>query len=215
MKNYLLLSSRTALALAVFLAAGSLRAADTVKYLAQPGSEVKFDGTSNIHDWTVKGQIISGSIEVSPEFDKDLKTVSPAPKVDVTIPVRSLKSGNKKMDEVMQEHMNMKANPSIKYQLTGMTLKSEPKTPNGPAEFVSTGDLTVNGTKKSIEMPVTFERVDAGKLKIKGTIPLKMTDFGIKPPAPALAMGMIKTGDEIKVAIEWVLAKAAEAAAAK
>lgn len=210
MKNYLHLSSRTALTLAIFLAVGSLCAADAVKYVAQPGSEVKIDGTSNIHDWTVKGQIISGSLEVSPEFDKDLKTVSPAPKVDVTIPVRSLKSGNKKMDEVMQEHMNMKDNPSIKYQLTAMTLKSEPKTPNGPAEFVSTGDLTISGTKKSIEMPVTFERVEGGKLRVKGTIPLKMTDFGIKPPAPALAMGLIKTGDDVKIAIEW-LVKPAEA----
>src|SRR5690349_11527412 len=110
-------SQRLTLSLMLLLAAIPLRAADPIKYSAQPGSEVKFDGTSNIHDWTVKGQIISGYMEVSPEFDKDLKAVSPAPKVDVTIPVRSLKSGNKKMDEVMQDHMNIKANPSIKYQL--------------------------------------------------------------------------------------------------
>jgi polyisoprenoid-binding protein YceI len=215
MKKYLLLSSRAALGLAVFLAAGSLRAADMVKYESKPGSEVKIDGTSNIHDWTVKGQIISGFIEVSPEFDKDLKSVSPAPKVEVAIPVRSLKSGNKKMDEVMQEHMNMKANPKIEYKLTGLKLKTEPKTPNGPAEFVSTGDLTIMGTKKPIEMPVTFERVEGGKLRIKGSIPIKMTDFGIKPPAPALAMGLIKTGDDVTVAIDWVVEKATESAAAK
>jgi polyisoprenoid-binding protein YceI len=215
MKNYLLLSSRMALSLAVVLAAGSLRAADLVKYTGKPGSEVKVDGTSNIHDWTVKGQIISGSMEVSPEFDKDLKTLSPLPKVDVTIPVRSLKSGTKKMDDVMQEHMKIKENPSIKYQLTGMTLKGEPKTPNGPAEYVSTGDLTVAGTKKPIEMPVTIERVEGGKLRVKGAIAFKMSDFGIKPPAPALAMGLIKTGDEVKIAIDWILAKATETAQAK
>src|SRR4249919_70042 len=99
------LSSRLALGLLLLAAASPLRAADTVKYIAQPGSEVKIDGTSNIHDWTVKGQIISGSMEVSSDFDKDLKALSTPPKADVTIPVRSLKSGNKKMDEVMQEHM--------------------------------------------------------------------------------------------------------------
>ena len=212
MKTPILLSQRAALSLVVLLGVASLRAADTVKYMAQPGSEVKIDGTSNIHDWTVKGQIISGSMEVSSAFDKDLKTVTPSPKVDVTIPVRSLKSGNKKMDEVMQEHMKMKENPSIKYQITGLTLKAEPKSPNGPGEYVSTGDLTISGTKKAIEMPVTIERVDGGKLKIKGSVPIKMTDYGIKPPAPALAMGLIKTGDEVKVAIEWVVAPAAEAA---
>jgi polyisoprenoid-binding protein YceI len=206
-------STKTLLPLALLLAVLPVRAADTVKYVAQPGSEVKFDGTSNIHDWTVKGAIISGSMEVSSDFDKDLKTLTTVPKVDVNIPVRSLKSGNKRMDEVMQEHMNIKEHKDIKYQLTRMTLKSEPKTPNGPAEYTSTGDLTVAGTKKSIEMPITIERVEPGKLKIKGTVPLKMTDFGIKPPAPTLAMGLIKTGDEVKVAIEWVV-KAAEAATA-
>jgi polyisoprenoid-binding protein YceI len=203
-----LLTRRVALGLVLCLAAVSLRA-ENVKYTAQPGSEVKIDGTSNIHDWTVKGQIISGFMEVSPEFEKDLKAVSPAPKVDVTIPVRSLKSGNKKMDEVMQDHMNMKANPSIKYQLTSLALKGDPKAPNGPAEYTSTGDLTISGVKKTIEMPVTIERLDGGKLKVKGSTTVKMTDHGIKPPAPALAMGLIKTGDDVKINIEWVVAKAA------
>jgi polyisoprenoid-binding protein YceI len=210
MKTSSLLSRRTVLGVALLLAALPLRAADTVKYVAQPGSEVKIDGTSNIHDWTVKGQIISGFMEVSPAFEKDLKAVTPAPKVDVSIPVRSLKSGNGKMDEVMQEHMNMKQFKTITYQLTSLTLKGEPKAANGPAEYTSTGDLTVSGAKKTIEMPVTIERMDGGKLKVKGSIPIKMTDHQIKPPAPALAMGLIKTGDDVKVSIEWIVAKAAD-----
>jgi polyisoprenoid-binding protein YceI len=206
---------RTTLSLVWLLGvAVASQAADTVKYNAQPGSQVKVDGTSNIHDWTVTGQIIQGSMEVSSAFDKDLKSVSPAPKVDATIPVRTLKSGTKKMDEVMQEHMKMKDNPSIKYQLTGLTVKTEPKGPNGPGEYVSTGELTIAGTKKTIELPVTIERIEGGKLKVKGEIPVKMTDYGIKPPSPALAMGLIKTGDEVKVAIEWVLAKPAQTAQA-
>ena len=214
MKTPTLLSRHSAVCLLLLLAVAPLRAADTVKYGGQPGSQVKIDGTSNIHDWTVTGQIISGFMEVSTDFDKDLKTLAPLPKVEVTIPVRSLKSGNKKMDEVMQEHMNMKANPKIEYKLTAMTLKSEPKSPNGPAEYASTGDLTVSGVKKSIEMPVTIERVDAGKLKVKCTITMKMTDFGIKPPSPKIAMGLISTGDEVKLAIEWLLGKVVDAPAA-
>src|SRR5262249_20405441 len=108
--------------------------------------------------------------------------------------------------------MNMKANPSIKYQLTALTLKSEPKTPNGPAEYNSTGDLTISGVKKTIEMPVTIERIAGGKLKVKGTANVKMTDHGIKPPAHALAMGLIKTGDDVKVSIEWLVGKPTDTA---
>jgi polyisoprenoid-binding protein YceI len=98
--------------------------------------------------------------------------------------------------------------------LTALTLKGEPKGPNGPAEYTSKGDLTVSGVKKAIEMPITIERLDDGKLKIKGSVPIKMTDHKIKPPAPALAMGLIKTGDDVKVSIEWILGKQADTAQA-
>jgi len=136
------------------------------------------------------------------------------PKVDVTIPVRSLRSSSGgKMDEVMREHMNEPQYKKIEYHLTGMTLKSEPKTPKGPAEFVSKGDLTISGVKKPVEFPVTIERTDDGKLRVKGSIDLKMTSFGIKPPAPAIAMSLIKTGDDVKVSIDWVLGKAVDTAA--
>jgi polyisoprenoid-binding protein YceI len=211
MKAYSLLPRTVLLALALLVPGRAVRADDAIKYVGSPGSEVKIDGTSNIHDWTVKGLIISGSMEVSPAFDTDLKTLTPLPKVDVTIPVRTLKSSSgKKMDEVMDEHMNMTAHPTIKYQMTAMTLKTEPKAPNGPAEFSTTGDLIVSGVKKSIEMPITIERADDGKLKAKGTISLKMTDFGIKPPSPTISFGLIKTGDDVKITLEWVLAKAAK-----
>src|SRR5215831_15367217 len=113
MNTALPLSRRTLLSLALLLAVAPLQAQDTVKYVAKPGSTVKMEGTSNIHDWTVNGQIISGSMEVSSAFDKDLKTLAPLPKVSVSIPVRSLKStSGKKMDEVMQDHMNMKDHPA-------------------------------------------------------------------------------------------------------
>lgn len=197
----------TLLSLTLTLALSSARAEDAIKYAARPGSNVRIDGTSNIHDWTVKGQIIQGYMEVNPAFDKDLKTLTPLPKVEVTIPVRSLKSDNRRMDEVMDEHMHMTENPSIKYELTSLTLKSEPKGANGPAEYDSTGKLTVSGTEKSISMPVTIERVDANRLKVNGTIVIKMTDFKIDPPAPKLAMGLIKTGDEVKLGIEWIVEK--------
>jgi hypothetical protein len=31
-----------------------------------------------------------------------------------------------------------------------------------------------------------------------------MTDFGMKPPAPSVGLGLIKTADEVKLTFEWV-----------
>ena len=37
------------------------------------------------------------------------------------------------------------------------------------------------------------------KLKVTGNTKLKMTDFKVEPPSPKIALGLIKTGDEVKL----------------
>ena len=60
------------------------------------------------------------------------------------------------------------------------------------------------GVIKTNTMAVTVERIEKTKLKVTGTTALKMTDFGIKPPAPDVGLGLIKTGDDVKLTFEWV-----------
>jgi len=182
-------------------ATGSLFA-QAVTYTAQPGSKVKIEGTSSIHDWDVNGSIIGGTMEVDPKFP-DAGTVKPA--VVVKIPVRTLKSYQKKMDEVMQETMEMPKFPTIEYKLT------ELKPKGGKGEFDAVGDLTIHGKTVSTTMPVTIEKLatktEAGgaMLKISGKTPLKMTTFGIKPVDVNLVVGHITTGDDLKLSFEWVV----------
>ena len=195
---------------ALLLTAGALYAAGAmVRYEAQPESKVRIDGTSTIHDWTVQGTIIGGFVEADPNFAKDPGTVSKMnPKVEVTIPVRSLKSDQATaMNNVMYEAMKQKEFPKIEYRLKQMTLKSQPSSPAGPYLFDTKGDLTVSGVTRTNEMIVSMVKLADNKLKFTGTNSLKMTDFGIKPPAPALALGMIKTGDDVRISFEWVTAQ--------
>jgi polyisoprenoid-binding protein YceI len=201
------------LAVVLGLAVNAASAADLLRYVAPPGSQVKMDGTSTIHDWTCIGKIIGGSIEVDPSFDGDAfpKTPKVQPKVDVNIPVRSLKSqvhlGASKMDQVMQTHMKMTNHTQIKYQLIELVGKGDAES-GKKMQYDAKGALTVAGVTQTNTMPVTFERVDAKTIKVSGNTPLKMTDFDIKPPAPTiLGMSTIKTGDEVKISFEWVLAK--------
>jgi hypothetical protein len=60
-------------------------------------------------------------------------------------------------------------------------------------------------------MPVTIERVENSRLKVVGKTALKMTDFGIKPPAPDIAgISLIRTGDEVKLTFTWVTEQKAQ-----
>jgi polyisoprenoid-binding protein YceI len=187
-------------------------AAQTVRYVPEPdGSKVKMEGTSTIHDWTVNSQTIDGLIDADSNFPESaLKNPAAAkPNVQVSIPVGTLKSYADSMDAVMWDHMNLERYPRIEYRLVELKPKSAPDA-TGPLPFDAVGALTVAGTTQTITMPVTIERVGPTKLKIVGTIPLKMTDFDIKPPAPRiLGMPTIKTGDDIKITVEWLVVQKA------
>ncbi len=181
----------------------------TVRYEAQPtGSKATIAGTSTIHDWTMDSAIIGGFLEADLAFPASALTnpASAKPNVQVFMPVRSFKSYTSAMDTVMQEHMNMAKFPRIEYRL----IELKPKTAasaTGALQFDAVGALTISGTTRTNTMPVTVEKTDKARIKVTGSTPLKMTDFGVKPPAPSiLGMPVIKTGDDIKITFEWLTA---------
>ncbi|MEW6301862.1 MAG: YceI family protein [Verrucomicrobiota bacterium] len=199
-------------AAALLLAAST--EAQTVKYNAKPGGgRMQIDGTSTVHDWTVEGKLIAGSMELDGSFPADNSAAAApafktAPKVQVTIPVRSLKSGKTAMDSVMHEAMKQEKHPTITYTVTEMTPSKDARQAGKPYKYNAKGDLTVSGVKKTISMPVEMDRVDANSIKVTGSVAVKMTDFGIQPPAPKIALGLISTGDEVKLKFEWLTVKA-------
>ena len=201
----------TALSFVMFtaLAAQADENMAVVRYNASPtNSLVTMDGTSTIHDWTVTSPLIGGYMEVAEGFPEAALNNPAAlkPDVHVIIPVRSLKSYATRMDEVMQEHLKMDQFSKIEYRVIELKPKS-PAGTTGKVEFEATGALTVSGVTKTNVMPVTIEHVDGDKLKVTGSTKLKMTDFNVEPPAPKiLGMPIIKTGDEIAIKFEWVVA---------
>ena len=205
-----------------------LRAADATRFDAKPGSSMRVEGTSSVHDWQLVGKIIGGYIEVSPNFPTEPgQTVQPGKveaKAEAFIPVRSLASVEKdgkpystKMDDIVYDKLKEPTNKRILYRLTEMVLKEAPKSKDAPYVFDSQGELVVAGVTNKISMPVNVTPLGEKKLKITGTAKVKMTDFKIDPPSPALALGLIKTGDNVTLHFTWMVAAkpAAAAAAAK
>ena len=187
-------------------------------YQAKYGSKIRMEGTSNIHDWQVEGNIIGGTVEVGPNFPLDPTKAAPG-KVDakatVSIPARSMKSVEKdgkpynaKMDDIMYEKLLEPANKYIKFVLSELVVKEAAKTASDPVVFEAKGDLAVAGKSKTITMPVKMTVMPENKLKFSGSVAIKMTDFGIQPPEP-LGLG-IKTGDDVKLIFDWVTGKKAQ-----
>lgn len=199
---------KRAFLVALLLAITLLSAPAATRFNAQPtGSKMIINGTSNIHDWVVESALIGGWIEVDEKFPADpTAVVAPgkfAVKALVTISVRSLKSGKTAMDNVMHEAMKFEKQPRIQYNITSVAIKAAPAKPGDAVAVEMLGDLTVSGVTKPATLNMTMLRTDKNELIFSGQATVKMTDYGITPPQPKLALGLIKTGDEVKLKFEW------------
>lgn len=183
-----------AIALAVFIA--GVAAAD--RYTPAKGAFVRIEGTSTLHEWKMEGTAISGQVSAPPVAQWTSGTAV-ASDATVTIPVTSLKSEHAKMDKLMAEALKAAKNPTIHYELT-TAIVAQPGT-----SFVldTRGKLTIAGVTRDVEMKVTGTRDSAGTYFLSGQLPIRMTDYGIKPPTAM--MGTIKTGNDVKVTFRWAV----------
>ena len=165
-------------------------AASAERFAPATGSLVRVEGTSTLHQWTMEGTAINGTID------------STAPAAVVTIPVTSLKSEHTKMDKLMAEALKADKFPQIKYELIDAEVPANVATFNVKAK----GKLTIAGVTRDVVLDVQGARGADGRYVLTGTAPVKMTAFGIKPPTAM--MGTIKTGDDVKVTFRWVVEKA-------
>ena len=164
-------------------------------------SKLTINGDSSVHKWKVETKVVGGFLQV------DSAALAEPGKIEakgkVIIPVRQLKSGKKRMDEVMHAAMNEKKHKLIDFTLSGLNVNS---VKDGVANCASNGSIKINGKTKPLTMDISIAS-KGDQLVVSGSAILKMTDFGIKPPSPKLPTGNIVTKDEVKISFEWVVAK--------
>jgi hypothetical protein len=57
-----------------------------------------------------------------------------------------------------------------------------------------------------VSMQISITKAEGDKLEVSGKTKLKMSQFGVVPPAPKIALGLITTGDEVSVEFNWFVA---------
>src|SRR5438105_538201 len=112
--------NRTLLSFAVAALVLAAGAANSAKYSAtKSSSAIIIKGTSTLHDWSMSGHTINGSIAIDPEI---MNSTSPETwkgvVVSTSIPVASIKSEHAKMDALMCDALKAGTNPEIRYELT-------------------------------------------------------------------------------------------------
>ena len=185
--------------------------AETITYSAKTGSLLKISGTSSVHDWEVKTLLIGGRMVWDSSFPLDpskaeLPKLTTTPKVSVIVPVRNIESGKQRMNEVMHGAMNAQKHKFARYNLKEIKVIDKKRKAGDPIVFNTKGTLNINGKSAPVSMQISIAKRKGDKLKVSGKTKLRMSQFGITPPAPKIALGLITTGDEVSVEFEWFVA---------
>jgi polyisoprenoid-binding protein YceI len=113
------------------------------------------------------------------------------------------------MDDNLYKALNADASTDINYIMA--TFEVVPGEVSDTFTLKTVGTLTISGKENKIAMDVTASRLPDGTIKATGMVPIKMTDYGIKPPTAIF--GRLKTGDDVKVNFELTVGPKAIATA--
>ncbi len=182
--------------------------------------EVVVSGTSTLHNWTVKSSAIQGRLVLAlpakaggpgtPGSRQTTKAVAPSAAIraiQLRIPVATLKSSEGSgMDNTVYHALKRRQDPVISYRLIRATLSSVPSAQDPAYHFDTVGQLTVAGVTQQVTLELNVLPEPSNQLTVTTTVPLKMTQFGVKPPTAMF--GLIRSGDAIAVKATWLLTEA-------
>lgn len=182
LNNYLLL-----IALSVALFWTEAGAQETFR-LQSKSSSLTVEGSSSIHDWEMEVTGFRAETLMRLNGEK----IGEISRIAFQSPVSGLKSGKNIMDNKAHDALKEKKFPEIKFTLDP---NSTVRLSGEKADI--TGMLTIAGKTKKITLSADFKVKAADRFEVNGSVPLKMSDFGIDPPTAM--MGALKTDDHIQI----------------
>ena len=193
------------------------RAAD-VSLALQPGSELWLTGTSTMHAYESKASKLTVAFSHdAAKWEAALPRGEAIEKlirdhgvtgIALTVPVTGLKSGKDGLDKNMYKTLLAEKHPEIRFAMASYAVADGGKP--GEMAITAKGKVTVAGAERDVEMKATALR-EGDVVRLRGEVPLKMTQFGIKPPT--MMMGAMKTGDPVVIHYDLLIGAGAPALA--
>jgi hypothetical protein len=164
-------------------------------------ARVTIAGSSNIHEWTASTTKVRVTrVKVGPAvsgegFWSDVVRPGALEAFEIAISAASLSSPKAGLDKNMHKALKVEQFAEITFRLSRIE-----GTPEAP---IAVGMLRIAGVEREVALMLKTQRRDAA-LVVTGSLPLLMTDYGIKPPTAML--GMLTTAPKVTVSFETVLA---------
>jgi polyisoprenoid-binding protein YceI len=154
-------------------------------------SRLWLEGSSNVRDWTCKATTLDAQIELGPDRGESPVVTG----AFVKVPVKTLKCGDRHMEDHMYKALKSNTNQFIVAKLEALPCsQADTKTVD------VTGKLMIAGVERTIVISVQGERLPNGILHARGSLPILMTDYGMTPPRPW--GGILRTANKVVIQFE-------------
>lgn len=167
-------------AIVIILFLTALLGGKTELKLNTESSYMKVLGTSSLHDWesevdefTLDGKLVEDQIQ----------------NLELQVKVKSIKSGKSIMDDKTYDALKADKFSVIRFKAEELQITN--------SEVFGQGELSLAGNTKKIGIKADIISSNENEIKLQGTVKLRMTDYGVKPPTAMF--GSIQTGDEVTV----------------
>ena len=177
--------------------------------LTLSSGRISIAGTSNIHDYaasTTNVRVVQMELAEGvkgPDFWDQIVKPGAIESFEIAIAAGSLSSPREGIDKNMHKALKVEQFPEITFRLTRLESATA-----GAVKAI--GVLRIAGVDREVALDLKTSR-KGGLLVVTGSLPLLMTDYGIKPPTAMF--GTLRTGDEVKVNFELTVGARAIAAA--
>jgi polyisoprenoid-binding protein YceI len=204
----------TCLALAAMVMAGEAGAGEGTPpvLVLIKGGTLRIEGTSTLHPWHADAKEIDatfglkGTAPVAPFDLETLARTSQLAVFNLTVPVKSLSSGEGGLDDNLRKAMKADQFPDIVFQMDSLEIStigaSGVAAAGAPFSAKLHGKLTVSGVQRPVDVDIDA-KPEAGAWRVTGHKTLSMSDYQVKPPV--LMMGMLHTGDPIDIKFDLEL----------
>jgi polyisoprenoid-binding protein YceI len=156
---------------------------------------ITIDGTSNRDDWTVTAEQFEGHVTLNNNEGGTPEILE----ARLLVKAQEMSGGRSSiMDRLMRDALKAQQHPDIEFNLTGV------ETDGNPDNFTvtTTGDLTLAGVTRTIEVPLEGTSLGNGSYQFTGSYTLNMTDYDMSPPTAMF--GALVTGEEVVVNFDIV-----------
>jgi polyisoprenoid-binding protein YceI len=189
-------------ALIGFLLAGTAPAAiaaapaDSTTFQFHDESTMTVHGSSNVRDWTMDVETMSGSavFEVEGQGTPAIHAIS------VEVPVEALVAGRSSMQEKAHKALKKEEYPTVQFRSDSVVVATAEA---DSFAVIANGDLTIAGETRAVTVRAKGAAQGADGFHVRGEHELELSTFNVERPSALL--GALTVSDGIRLTFDMVL----------